>query len=298
MKRGQSLTYKFLQNVGYGLILVAATACDLTVSSTAEAWGAEIGEERIGYVDIEKVLESVPDIQPARKALLSRYEARKKEIREQEEGLFASRRALERFRSLAWARAESARERAAAPAPAVVVGSGPAVPPSTGTVLLPGTTMPLPPAATTLAGTSGQAPVPVAAPQSTGTLTSPLHDFLVAVSTASAPALAPAATTAVTPTDATTLSPDDQAEISRRESALRDDEAALEVFIRKSEEEFLEREKAVTQQALGRVYDAIDAVKHEGKFTLILDKGLIIHGQEAQDVTPDVVRRLKARRGH
>lgn len=251
---------------------------------------AEIGEERIGYVDVEKVLESVPDIQPARKTLLEQYEARKREIREKEDGVFASRRALERFRSLAWARAESAHEKAVPPAPAVAVGS-PTAPPSTGTVLLPGTTMPLPPASTV------QAPAVPAAVQSTGSAASPLHDFLAAVSTASAPALLPAATASVTPADATALSANDQAEISRRETSLREDESALEEFIRKSEEDFLEREKAVTQQALGRVYDAIDAVKREGKFTLILDKGLVIHGQEAQDVTPDVVRRLKARRG-
>lgn len=252
-----------------------------TVALAGMVWGAEIGEERIGYVDVEKVLESVPDIQPARKALLEQYEARRKEIREKEDGLFAARRSLERFRALAWARAESARERAAVPAL-----------PSTGAVLLPGTTMPLPQVST------GQVPEPVpsAPAQSTGAAISPLQDFLAAVSTEPASGLAPAPTAPVPSPDAATLSPDDQAELSGRDAALREEEAALEAFIRKSEEEFLDREKGVTQQALGRVYDAIDAVKREGKFTLILDKGLIIHGQEAQDVTPEVIRRLKARR--
>ena len=265
------------------------SAATLAVVCLLSSWSlaAEIGEERIGYVDVEKILESVPDIQPARKALLEQYDARRKEIREKEDGLFSSRRALERFRALAWARAESARERAAAPAPLVVVGIGPAAPPSTGTVLLPGTTMPLPSAST----------FPTSISTATSSTTSPLHDFLAAVSTAAPSGPALGTTTASPSPEAATFSPDDQGEISRREAALKDDEAALEGFIRKSEEEFLEREKTVTQQALGRVYDAIDAVKREGKFTLILDKGLIIHGQEAQDVTPDVVRRLKARRG-
>ena len=157
--------------------------------------------------------------------------------------------------------------------------------------------MPLPSAATTqVPAPELLAPALVAATQSTGAATGPLGDFLAAVSTA-APSDLASGTTASTPSpEASTFSPDDQAEISRLESSLQADEAALEEFIRTSEEEFLEREKGVTQQALGRIYDAIDAVKRDGKFTLILDKGLIIHGQEAQDVTPDVVRRLKARR--
>lgn len=254
----------------------------------------------IGYIDMQKVFRLFPETARAKENFAE-------VVRQAEEQLNTRKAEILRLRAelsqLKYDRSESAKTPVPAPPPA----PAPAPPAPVLPLPVPAPAAALPPATTSLAGVAVSTDAPIVT-----TYSSPTSTTVLAASTASLISNLPGLTTqAVAPplvepkkgllaysdTPAPAISParfaEIDAKIESKSLELSQKEKSFKEHQNEVEKNLLDLEGRRSEILLGKIHRVVKEVALKEGVSVVVDKGAILYGQDAVDLTDRVLKALK-----
>jgi len=262
----------------------------------------------IGYVDMQRIFKTFPGTQRAKEAFEATVEQAEDQINEKKAAILRLRHKI--------AELKLEKDFAATPVvistPSVVTPPPPVAAPAAAPApapLLPGLQPQVSTSAVVSGGVSTGTVLPGGVPA--GALsTAAVSMAAVSVSSSAAatvgPVAPPAAIAFSTPAAAVSLPTPPAVAASSASTAALDAQIqglsqqldALEADYKKTEDvtekDLLDLENRKTQVILGKIYAAIQAVAKDGKISVVVDKGSIIYGLDAVDMTQKVIDYLRS----